>query len=181
VLDLLGFCHQEGMILLQLFRSIGMTAGYQEFLSRSTSCQLRFFGLNQPVQRADDRVQAGPEHPEFLSVSAGQLIEHFDAVRCETHVHLSAVLCTWFANDQSLDPKPVDQANGAVVRNLQLLGEFSDGGRVSTRKSFDREECLILAWRQSGGGGCSLAEMEELPKAVAESRQRFILTLGHTR
>jgi hypothetical protein len=102
-------------------------------------------------------------------------------MRCETHVHLSTVLRTWFANDQSLEPKPVDQANRAVVRNLQLLGEFSDGGRVSTRKSFDREECLILARRQSGGGRCNLAEMQELPEAVAESRQCFVLTLGHMR
>jgi len=114
-------------------------------------------------------------------MSTGQLIEHFGTVRGETYVNLSAVLCTWFANDQSLEPKPVDQANRAVVRNLQLLGEFSDGGRVSTRKSFDREECLILAWRQSGRGRCNLAEMQELPEAVAESRQRFVLTLGHTR
>jgi uncharacterized protein YjiS (DUF1127 family) len=114
-------------------------------------------------------------------MSAGQFVQHFGAVRCETHVHLAAVLCTWFSNHQSLKTKSVDEANRAVVRNLKLLGKFSDGRRVSARKSFDREECLILAWRQSRGGRCNLAEMQELPEAVAESRQRFVLTLGHTR
>jgi hypothetical protein len=39
VLDLLGLLPpKEGMILLQLFCSVSMTAGYQEF--SSTSCQL---------------------------------------------------------------------------------------------------------------------------------------------
>jgi hypothetical protein len=36
---------KEGMFLLQRFRSVGMTPGYQEFSSTSSSCQLRYLGL----------------------------------------------------------------------------------------------------------------------------------------
>jgi hypothetical protein len=34
------------MIFLRLFRSVGMTAGYQEFSSTSTSCELRYLELS---------------------------------------------------------------------------------------------------------------------------------------
>jgi hypothetical protein len=75
---------------------------------------------------------------------------------------LAAVVRTWFANYQFLKPEPIDQADSAVVRDLELLSKFSDCCGIAPRESFDREESLILARRQTGGRSRILTEMQKL-------------------
>jgi hypothetical protein len=65
--------------------------------------------------------------------------------------------------------------------NLQLFCQFPDGGGISAWKTFDGEESLVLTRSQPGGGGCRFTEAQELPEAIAEGSQGFVVGLGYSR
>ena len=112
-------------------------------------------------------------------MGVGQSVEHINAMRGEPYVHLAPVFGTAFADNQILHSQTIDQTNGAMVCDLELFSKFSDGRRISSWKTFNSEERLVLA--RSNPGRCSLrlAEAQELPEIVSECSQGFILCLGY--
>ncbi|HEY2123268.1 MAG TPA: hypothetical protein VGH07_06720 [Chthoniobacterales bacterium] len=89
----------------------------------------------------------------------GQLLEYFGPVSAESYVHLSPIFGAGFADDQFLRTEAVDQSNGAMMCNLKLFSQFSDGNGISSRKAFDGEQSLMLAGRHPGSFGCGLTEV----------------------
>ena len=53
------------------------------------------------------------------------------------------------AADQPLPYEPIHQPDGAVMAQIQSFGKFSNGYASPSRKSLDREQCLMLRRRHS--------------------------------
>ena len=68
-----------------------------------------------------------------------------------------------------------------MVGNLQLFCQFPNGGGIPAWKALDGEERLVLTRSQPGGSGCRFTEAQELPEAIAEGGQGFVVGLGHSR
>jgi hypothetical protein len=92
-------------------------------------------------------------------VGISEPLKYFSSVSAEPYVHLPPIFGAGFADDQFLCPEAIDQSDGAVVCNLKLFGQFSDGNSISSRKAFDGEQRLMLAGRHPGSFSCGLTEL----------------------
>lgn len=86
----------------------------------------------------------------------------------ERHDDLASVVIGYGPLNQSDSLESVDESDGAVVRNLELLGEFPDRYPVPARESFDREQRLILLGFESVRSGGFLAKTQKNAQGVAE-------------
>jgi hypothetical protein len=89
----------------------------------------------------------------------GQLLEYLGPASAQSYIHLSPIFGAGLADNQFLRREAIDQSNGAVVCNLKLLSQFSDGNGISSWKAFDGEQSLMLAGRHPGSFGCGLTEV----------------------
>jgi len=71
----------------------------------------------------------------------------------------------------------IDQADGAVVGDLQTFRELGDRGRP-VGKSADEEEELVLAGRDPGAAGRFLRKTDEAAEGVAKVGQPAVVGLG---
>lgn len=72
----------------------------------------------------------------------------------------------------------VNQADGAVVGDLEPLGKFADGDPVAPGEAFDREERLILLGLETVRAGCPFAEAEEHAQCVSEFCEQLVVGFG---
>jgi hypothetical protein len=72
----------------------------------------------------------------------------------------------------------VDQLDGAVMLNLQALGQLADGRPVSFGQAFDSQQKLVLLRLDPVRLGGVAAELQEAPDAISELGQRAILGGG---
>lgn len=61
----------------------------------------------------------------------------------------------------------VDQADGAVVPEEQVIGDVSDGRSGRVVMTSDREQELMLGGGEAGGAGVLLAPAQEAPQIRA--------------
>src|SRR5262245_36853904 len=71
--------------------------------------------------------------------------------------------------------RTVDQADGAVVPQLQMLRDVTDGRGLPVCVTADGEQQLVLGRSQSGRGRLLLAPMQEPSKTVAELEQLLVV------
>src|ERR1051325_1873953 len=96
------------------------------------------------------------------------------ALRSQVYEHLAAVILVMLAAYQGSRGQPVQQLDGAVMKNLKALCKFADGRTLTVGKAFDGEHKLMLLRLQAMGPGGLRAELQEFPNAVAEFRQSAI-------
>jgi hypothetical protein len=101
----------------------------------------------------------GRESAQLIFVGIGQLLEYLGPVSAESYVHLSPIFGAGLADNQFLRREAIDQSNGAMVCDLKLFSQFSDGNGISSGKAFDGEQSLMLAGRHPGSFGCGLTEV----------------------
>ena len=72
----------------------------------------------------------------------------------------------------------VGEADGAMVLDLEALGEFADGDVAAAGEAFDGEEGLVLLGGKAGGMGGRFAEVKEFPQGIAEFGQALVMGAG---
>jgi hypothetical protein len=89
----------------------------------------------------------------------------------ESEQDLPAVLATAPTANVAVGGQAIDQLDGAVVLNLQPLGNFPNAGPGILRTSFDGQHHLVLAGFQASAARCLLAEMQETTNLMTQIRQ----------
>ena len=78
-----------------------------------------------------------------------------------------------------MDKRPRDQAIDEAYRTMvsyaKPLGEFADCHMVASRKSVDRQQCLVLLSRKAGIVCRRFAERRELAQQIAELGQNLVV------
>lgn len=69
----------------------------------------------------------------------------------------------------------VHQLHGAVMADLQALGEHPDGGSLALGQSFDGEQELVLVGLDAGGPRLVFAEHEEAADLVAKLGEGLVV------
>jgi hypothetical protein len=83
-------------------------------------------------------------------------MEHCQTTQCgaplagEGNQHAPAVVRVRTPLDKSTRLHAVDQADGAVVANLQPVGQVRDAGAASRSQAAEHEQQLIVLWLESG-------------------------------
>lgn len=108
----------------------------------------------------------------------GEFFEDFFGFRRQLYVDFAVVLSALGAGKVFLFFQSIDEADGAVVGQLEAFGEFANGDVIALGKSFDGEEGLVLLRGQSGGVGGFFAEAEELTEGVTKCGEHFVVVPG---
>src|SRR5262249_3345847 len=125
-------------------------------------------GDQRSQQLPADGAQLGPMRDR-------ELAEEPVAVRRDRDDHLAAVRPAVPPDDQPALLAAVDQLDGAVVPQLEPLGERPDGRRNPRRNAADGKEELVLARLDADLGRSVLAEAEEAAELVAEFGEGAVL------
>jgi hypothetical protein len=72
----------------------------------------------------------------------------------------------------------VDEADGAVVSEQQVVGDVSDGRSGRVVMTSDGEQELMLGGRESGGVGVLLAPAQKAPQIRAQLQQTAVVLVG---
>lgn len=123
--------------------------------------------------------QVGNEVAQLLLVGGGELFEDFFALGGEGEGDLPTVFVAAMALDEVFLNEAIDEADGAVMADLQAPGQGADGEWFLAAKAADGEQRLVLLRGDAGLLGGVLAETDELPQCVAEIRQHSVFRLGH--
>lgn len=111
-------------------------------------------------------------------VSGGECFKNGLTARGKDEPDLAAILFVSQPPDIMLRHQPISQAHGAVMANLQPLGQFADGNPVAARKALNGQHRLVSLRGEAHGASGVFAEMQELPQRVAELGERFVFGLG---
>ena len=102
------------------------------------------------------------------------------AARRETDQHLSPVGPVPRAADETARLHAVDQLDGAVVAELEALGEGPDRRSLPAGHAAHGEEELVLLGCQPGRARRPLAEAEESTHVIAKLRESAVFGGGHS-
>lgn len=105
---------------------------------------------------------------QFVAVQVSQPSEHSRALAGEPKLDLSRVLARWLAHQVRLIDQPIDQADGAVVLDQQLLRKPADRALAGRWRRTHRQQGLVLLPGQADARGRNLAEVQEAAQGVAE-------------
>ena len=90
--------------------------------------------------------------------------------------HTPAVTRIGFATHEPLVGKPVDETHGAVMADVQTLGQCADRRRCVWRQPLQREQQLVLLRIEPARAGRFLTEGEKPADLVAEFGERAIVS-----
>ena len=120
---------------------------------------------------ADGPQKSRREVVEFARVVGGKLLEHRRAVRGNGEDNLAAILWVFGADEELFSDAAVDQADSAVMAQIEALGYISDGCDGARRRACDLQEQLVLLRMQARVERSLLAEVKEAAQVVAEVGQ----------
>ena len=89
----------------------------------------------------------------------------------EVDAHHAGVLAVLLAADDADGLRAVDETDGAVALQLQVLGKLPDRRRFRAGMTFDRHQQLVLGGRQAGRVRMILAPAQEATQRHAESEK----------
>jgi hypothetical protein len=125
--------------------------------------------------RAEGVDQARAGSAEFVAMREREAREEACAARRYAQQDLAGVGTAARADEQSFGFEAAAQLDGAVVADLQALGESADGGRNSQRQSLKSEQSLMLLRLNAGGASRVLAEIQEAADFVTESGEGLVV------
>ena len=96
----------------------------------------------------EESAEAGANPPEFFAMGGRKFREHALSAFGQRNKDLSPVVGCTLSRDELLGDQPIHQTNRTVVPNLQFLREFPDRNSLSSGKTFDREQPLMLLRRE---------------------------------
>ncbi len=116
----------------------------------------------------EEVAESGAELAQFLEMDGGQALDHLLAVAGEMQFDPTAVRRGRRASEQPAAHQAINQADRAMVADLQAISEFGDKGVVAPGKTLQDEEGLMLLHGQSGPAGGLLAEVQEYAQRVPD-------------
>ena len=105
---------------------------------------------------------------QLLHVGSRERLEALLALGRQLEPHDPLVLGVAAAGDQARLLGPVDQADGAVVAEQEVVGHLADRGPAPVRVAPNGQEELVLGRGQSGRLRLLLAPAQEAAQAVPE-------------
>ena len=113
---------------------------------------------HEPAPRARQRA---PQPTELLQVGLGQCFQPLAPRRGELQADDPVVLGVTHPPDQLGGHGPVDQPDGTVVAQQQVVGDLTDGRTAAIRVPPDGQQQLLLRRGQPGALGLLLAPADE--------------------
>jgi len=114
----------------------------------------------------------------LFPVNDGQFFENDFTPLCEGKTYLAAILLTRDTLHIIFYDKPVGQPDGAVMQNLQPLGQFANSDVIAAKKTLDCQHGLMLLRRDSGRVSCLFTKTEESSQTITELGEHFIVLFG---
>ena len=74
---------------------------------------------------------------DLRTMSRRQFPEKLAAFTAESHIDIAPVLLTVFPFNEILRSQTVNESDGAMVSNLELIGQFADCHAFPLRETFD--------------------------------------------
>lgn len=105
---------------------------------------------------------------ELVAMQVGQAAEDACALARQSKLDLAPVVPRRVAHQQSLIHQPIDQADGAVVLDQQLLRKPADRALAGRWRRTHRQQGLVLLPGQADARSRNLAEVQEAAQGVAE-------------
>src|SRR5437588_620545 len=159
--------------------------GYLRRPCRHGPCRLRRrrwdYHRRASAQAIEDLAQVAAHALQLIAVRGDQRLEQLGAARRQAHEHMAAIGAAGLADQQPLGDHAVDQPDGAVMADLQALGELADRRPVAPGEAAHREQRALLLRRDAGAAPRLFAEVQEAPQGVAELRQSLVLLAAHPR
>jgi hypothetical protein len=121
------------------------------------------------------------EAAELRSVDRGQPLELLRTGRGQQKSLTAPIFAIDLPPYESSLGRPVDELDGGVVLQLQLLGEIADRGRSAAGETADREKQLMLVGRDALCTGRILGEPHEDAKGVPEVSQGAVVAIAKHR
>jgi hypothetical protein len=118
---------------------------------------------------------------EFLAMGSRESLENLGSSTAEFHKDFAPVLEIILPFNQFLRGETVNQFDGCMMNDLELLCQFTDGYTFSLRETFDGKQGLILARSETSDLSGFFTELEESPKAIAECCEQSVLGFSEAR
>ena len=105
----------------------------------------------------------------------GKFLEQLRAVARDAQQNFATVRAATDSVEQSMNFHAIHQLDGAVMLDLQPLGEHANGGLLRAWQPLNRKQGLMLLGLDAGGTRGLLAEIHETPNLVAKFRQPLVI------
>jgi F420-dependent NADP oxidoreductase-like protein len=161
-----------------LAEKIQQCLGKRNWLTRLASLSLCSSVQDQVLQQ---RQEMRTQSAEFLAMGSREFLENLGSSTAEFHKDFAAVLEIVLPFNQFLGGETVNQFDGCMMNDLELLCQFTDGYTFSLRETFDGKQCLILARSQTSGLSGFFTELKESPKTIAEFCEQSVLGFSQAR
>src|SRR4051812_35233260 len=112
---------------------------------------------------------------DFLQVHRREALDHSLAASGQPDFHPPSVNVRLGPSQQPLPREAVDEPHHTVVLELQTIRELANRGVISSRKTFQREQRLMLLRGEPGVSRGFLAEREKLPQRPAQRREQLVM------
>jgi len=119
------------------------------------------------LERLPEGVHGGSEVTELFEMLLAEGFELGGAAGREPETDDTVVLGVLGALEQPGRDGAVDEADGAVMSEEQVIGDVSDGRSGRVVMTSDREQELMLGGGEAGGAGVLLAPAQEAPQIRA--------------
>ena len=104
--------------------------------------------------------------------------QHLLPSRSQPHLNLPAVVPAPVTPDETIRFQAIDQADGAMMPNLQTLRENPDCRFLPVRHSLELEQRLVLLRLEAGSLRRPLAEFQVMPNRIPEISHCLIIGVG---
>jgi hypothetical protein len=129
-------------------------------------------------ERVPERVQRGRQVGEFLEVQFAEGVELARALAGEVQADHALVVGVGLASHQSGGLGAVDQFDGAVVAQQQVVGNVADRGSPTIGVAADGEQELMLPRGQAGCLGLLFAPSQEAAQSGTEAEKPLVVVVA---
>jgi hypothetical protein len=157
---------------------------------RNSSGIIFFEGMPREASRSAPRIfpardchlerrnQPRPGGAEFVAVRHRKFREQLFAARRHNELYLAPIGAVARAPNPTMSFQTPTQLHGAVVADLEPLGQNAHRRFESERTPFDGQESLMLLWLDPGRSRGARAEIQEAANFIAEVGERFVVNVS---
>jgi len=119
--------------------------------------------------------EGGADADEFRLVCGGEFFQDAPTARGKADEDLAAVVRILRLGNEAIRFHAVHQADGTVVLDFQMRGEFADGETIIPGGAVNDQHGLVLLGRDACSRGGLLTEVEELAEGVPKGGKMLVV------